>query len=81
MGRESYKMEEQKSMQKEKTTNKGNMNKSTSQTPFQLKGPYQIKRIPHERTFSLQEPLPIVTTHFKIEVTYVYCNTIDTLYL
>jgi len=82
-----YLIIEPKSMQKEETTNqgghKGNMNKSSSQTPPLIVRNISNKErgIPHERTFSLEKPLPFRTTHFEIEVACVHCNAIDTLYL
>jgi len=34
-----------------------------------------------ERMFSLDEPSPTITTHFKIEIAYAYCNVINTFCL
>jgi hypothetical protein len=34
-----------------------------------------------KRMFSLDEPSPIIITHFKIKVVYAHYNAIDTIYM
>jgi hypothetical protein len=79
-------MEGSKSKQKEKITNEGGPQGEHEQIKYSnplSQGKHKIKiREKHlKKTFSLEEPSPIVKTHIKVEATFIRCNAIDTCYL
>jgi hypothetical protein len=85
-GRERYKMDGCKSRKKKKppmkVDHKGNMNKSSTQTPLVARNILDNKRgRTPERTLSLEKPSLRITTHLEIEAACTHFNTIDTFCL